>query len=253
LTSVHEGALYLVEGETYKVERFDYANRRAYARKVASDYFTEAETDTEVRVLRLEEKAERLRADGLSELQAWRGEVHVTTVATLYKKIRFYTRENVGAGDIHLPSEEMDTEAFVLTLASEAAEELQLFAGNRAAAWAGVGRLLRRTAPLYVRCSAADLGLSCAMRSGHFERPTLFLFDRVPGGVGLSVALFQAQREIAQAAREVLARCECALGCPACVGPVEEVGPLGKETALAVLSFLDHGSALVPAELPEET
>ena len=252
ITSVHEGAIYQVEGETYKVERFDYANRRAYTRRLASDYFTEAETDTEVRVLRLEEKAERVRADGRSEVQIWRGEVHVTTVATMYKKIRFYTRENVGAGDIHLPPEEMETEAFVLTLAPEAALELQLAAGNRAAAWGGVGRLLRRTAPLFVRCAAGDLGLSCEVRSGHFARPALYLYDRIPGGVGLPVALFRAQREIVRAARAVLERCACEHGCPACIGPLAEVGPLGKETALAVLGFLDAGAEFVPVPIEAE-
>jgi len=250
LTSVHEGAIYLVEGETYKVERFDYANRRAYCRKVASDYFTEAETDTEVRVLRLEEKAERVDADGNGEAQLWRGEVHVTTVATMFKKIRFYTRENVGAGDIHLPPEEMETEAFVLTLAPALAERLQLAAGNRAAAWAGVGRLLRRSAPLFVRCAASDLGISCEVRSGHFERPAIFLYDRIPGGVGLPVALFRAAPEIVSAARDVLARCACEHGCPACIGPLEEVGPLGKETALAVLGALDAAAPFLPAPLP---
>jgi len=251
ITSVHEGAIYQVEGETYKVERFDYANRRAYARAVPSDYFTEAETDTDVRVLRLEERAERVRAGG-PEAEIWRAEVHVTTVATLYKKIRFYTRENVGAGDIHLPAEELDTEAFVLTLAQETAAELGLAAGNRASAWGGVGRLLRRTAPLFVRCGAGDLGLSCEIRSKHFERPAIFLYDRIPGGVGLPVALFRGHREVLRAAREVLERCACTHGCPACIGPVEEVGPLGKETARTVLARLDEGPDFVPCAIERE-
>jgi len=250
ITAVHEGAIYQVEGETYKVERFDYANRRAYARKLASDYFTEAETDTEVRVLRLEERKSHLVADGTSDFEIWRGEVHVTTVATMYKKIRFYSRENVGAGDIHLPAEEMDTEAFVLTLSPEVAARLHLASGNHAAAWGGVGRLLRRTAPLFVRCGVSDLGLSCEIRSKHFGRPALFLYDRIPGGVGLPVALFHCTGELVRAAREVLLRCACELGCPACIGPLEEVGPLGKETALAVLAALDAGGELVPAALP---
>ena len=246
ITSVHEGAIYQVEGETYKVERFDYENRRAYVRAVPSDYFTEAETDTEVRVLRHEERAGRADADGATEAELWRTEVHVTTVATLYKKIRFYTRENLGAGDIHLPAEELDTEAFVLTLAPAAAAHLGLLAGNRAAAWAGVGRLVRRTAPLFVRCGAGDLGLSCELRSAHFRRPALFLYDRIPGGVGLPVALMQNHHAVLGAAREILARCACDQGCPACIGPVEEVGPLGKETALAVLGFFTEGAAFEP-------
>lgn len=252
LTTVHEGAIYQVEGETWKIERFDYANRRAYARKVASDYFTEAETDTEVRVLRLEERKAALLADGTCDFEIWRGEVHVTTVATMYKKIRFYSRENVGAGDIHLPPEEMDTEAFVLTLAPELGARLALATGNRAAAWGGVGRLLRRTAPLFVRCGLSDLGLCSEIRSKHFGRPALFLYDRIPGGVGLPVALFEAFGDIVRAARDVLARCACELGCPACVGPLEEVGPLGKETALAVLGALEAGGDLVRAAVPED-
>lgn len=256
ITSVFEGAIYQVEGEVYKVEKFDYENRRAYARRIASDYFTEAETDTEVRVLRLEEKV-ACQGDPPAELigahtetwAAWRGEVHVTTVATLYKKIRFYTRENVGAEDIHLPAEEVDTEAFVLTLSEWRAAELGLTAGNRAAAWRSIGRLMRRVAPLFLRCQPSDLGISTEVRSGHFHSPAIYLYDHQPGSVGLGGALFRDHREILAAALGVVQRCACQLGCPACVGPVEEVGAMGKVTALAVLLDFVQGPGLSPAPL----
>ncbi|HED65493.1 MAG TPA: DEAD/DEAH box helicase [Planctomycetes bacterium] len=268
ITSVYEGAIYQVEGEVFQVERFDYENRRAYARRVVNDYFTEAETDTEVRVLRLEEKRARRAAMATASEErpvehetwaAWRGEVHVTTVATLYKKIRFYTRENVGAEDIHLPPEELDTEAFVLSLSEWWAAELGLTRGNRAAAWGGVGRLLRRVAPLFLRCQSSDLGISTETRSGHFGAPAIYLFDRVPGSVGLGGALFEEHMEVARAALDVLLACACDAGCPACLGPPEEVGALGKETAEAVLRDLVEGARLVPCppelspapELPE--
>jgi len=255
ITTVHEGAIYQLEGETYKVERFDYENRRAFARRTASDYFTEAETDTEVRVLRLEEKLAHLaeRGDQSSERWAvWRGEVHVTTVATLYKKIRFYTRENVGAEDIRLPPEEMDTEAFVLTLSHDAAADCGLAPGSRSAAWRGVGRLLRRVAPLFLRCQPSDLGLSTEVRSSHFGMPAIHLYDRVPGSVGLGTWLFREHADVVAAALDVVERCACVQGCPACVGPVEEVGPMGKETAARVLAFLARAPAAdaVPAEVP---
>ncbi len=249
ITSVHEGAIYQVEGETYKVERFDYENRRAYARRVASDYFTEAETDTEVRLLRLEEKRARRVASGTQEDWAvWRGEVHVTTVATQYKKIRFYTRESVGAEDIHLPPEELDTEAFVLTVSEATAQTLGLTVGNRAAAWRGAGRLLRRVAPLFLRCQPSDLGLSTEVRSRTFGSPAVYIYDRVPGSVGLGAALFRDHREVVAAALDVVQGCACQEGCPACVGPVEEVGALGKETAAALLGYLAGGGELVDCE-----
>jgi DEAD/DEAH box helicase domain-containing protein len=240
ITTVHDGAIYQVEGETWKVERFDYDARRAYVRVVQSDYFTEAQTDTEVRVLSLDE----VRDDGRG-FALQRGEVHITSVATLYKKIRFYTRENVGSEDIHLPPEEVDTEAFVLTLAPEASHALGLEAGTRAAAWSAVGQLLRRVAPLFLRCQPQDLGLSCEIRSKHFERPALFLYDRVQGGVGLSALVMSTFTDLVRAARDVVQACACARGCPACVGPRQEVGETAKRTALVVLDFL------LGAPLPE--
>jgi len=273
-TTVHEGAIYQVEGETWRIERFDYANRRAYARRVDSDYFTDAETDTEVRVLRLEERASRTRSqypvadprtrlapgsppaeldpeDELAEdcaiededHTAWRGEVHLTTVATLFKKVRFYTRENLGAGEIHLPPEELDTEAFVLTLSEETAAELGLVAGDRGSAWRGVGTMLRRVAPLFIRCQPSDLGLSAQIRGPHFGRPTIFLYDRVQGGVGLAELLYHGHRALLAAALEVVKRCACDSGCPACVGPRAEVGKSGKSLVRKILEHLVQGPA----------
>jgi len=264
LTTVHDGAIYQVEGETWIVERFDHKNRRAYARKVETDYFTEAETDTEVRVLRLEERRTRGRPDaepgsdpypdpyeGEEDATVWRGEVHVTTVATQYKKIRYYTRENVGAEDIHLPPEEIDTDAFVLTISDATAAELALSAGDRGAAWHGVAGLLRRVAPLFLRCQPQDLGVSAQVRSAHFRRPAIFLYDAVRGGVGLSDLIFQGHRALFAAALDVVANCACRRGCPGCVGPVEEVGSLGKQTARAVLEHLASGPEFRSETLPE--
>jgi DEAD/DEAH box helicase domain-containing protein len=252
ITTVHEGAIYQVEGETYKVERFDYENRRAYARAVPSDYFTEAETDTDVRILRLEEKRARAGPGGGEDCAVYRGEVHVTTVASLYKKIRFYTRENVGAEDIHLPPEELDTEAFSLTVSPETAELLGLARGDRAAGWRGLGRLLRRVAPLFLRCQPSDLGLSTEIRSRHFARPAVHVYDRAVGGVGLAGALFRDHRAVISAALEVVSGCPCAQGCPACVGTVEEVGARGKATALRALAHLARGAELAPASLADD-
>jgi DEAD/DEAH box helicase domain-containing protein len=250
ITTVHEGAIYQVQGDTWKVERFDYENRRAYVRRVDSDYFTEAEVDTTLQTLRLERRAERPR-DGGEDYSAWVGEVHVTTVATQYKKIRFYTRENVGTEDIHLPPEELDTQAFALTLSEASAAALGLVGSERGAAWRAVGTLVRKVAPLFVRCQPQDLGLSTEVRSTHFRRPALWLFDRVQGGVGLADVLFEAHRDVLAAALDVVRRCECRSGCPGCVGPPAESGPLGKLAAQRVLEHLSAGEAAAAKPIEE--
>jgi DEAD/DEAH box helicase domain-containing protein len=253
LTTCHEGAIYQVEGETWKIERFDHANRRAYAKRVATDYFTEAETNTEVRVLRLEERSARPRMDGAGceDHSVWHGEVHVTTVPTLYKKVRFYTRESIGADEIDLPEEELDTEAFVLTISEETAADLELHRGDRSAAWRAAGELVRRVAPLFLRCQPSDLGLSSQSKSGHFERPALFLFDRVMGGVGLARGFFAEHRAIVRAALDVVAGCACPSGCPACVGPRSDVGARGKATVVALLEHLLEGPAPEPVQVED--
>ena len=265
ITTVHDGAIYQVEGETWIVERFDHHNRRAYVRLVESDYFTEAEVDVSVRILRLEERARREReaapveaplmeiaaGEEREDLSIWRGEVHVTTLATQYKKIRFYTRENVGAEDIHLPAEELDSTAFILTLSDATSCELGLVGGDRGASWRGVGSILRRVAPMFLRCQPSDLGMSTQVRSTHFRRPAIVFYDAVQGGVGLSEILFQVWRQLASAALDIVAHCPCTNGCPGCVGPVEEVGPLGKETAAKVLAHLAHGPDPIPCEVAD--
>src|SRR5262249_32037162 len=108
ITEVHDGAIYGHQGDTWLVERFDYAELRAVLRRVDADYYTEADTETEVRVLRVDETAE------FAGYHGHRGEVHVSTLAKAFKKIKFYTRENVGIGAINLPPEEFETEACAL-------------------------------------------------------------------------------------------------------------------------------------------
>jgi DEAD/DEAH box helicase domain-containing protein len=251
IVELYEGAIYGHQGETYQVMRFDYAGRRAYVKPAVTDFYTDAQTDTTVRWLREERREGRFVGDrpaaaaGANPNDAAKpnyevvlGEVDVTTLATVFKKIRFYTRENVGAGEIHLPAEEMLTDAFGLVLGDELASEVGLQEGNRGGGLRGYASLLRRLAPLFVRCEPADLGHCVESRSPHFRLPTITLFDRHRDGVGLSEAVFRSIGELLRAANAVLARCECAFGCPACIGPPDEVGSRGKATARELASAL---------------
>jgi DEAD/DEAH box helicase domain-containing protein len=87
------------------------------------------------------------------------------------------------------------------------------------------------------------------VKSPHFGRPTLFLYDKVQGGVGLGELLFNAHRDLLAAALDVVTRCSCPAGCPACVGPTAEVGPLGKETVERLLIHLAGGAVPVEADV----
>src|SRR4030095_10035667 len=93
-------------------------------------------------------------------------------------------------------------------------------------------------APLFVRCEPGDLGHSVELRSPHFKRPTITLFDSHRDGVGLSEQTFPAIDSSPGAARAFLDRGRCAFGCPACIGPESEVGGRGKPTARALAAVL---------------
>jgi DEAD/DEAH box helicase domain-containing protein len=227
------------------VEEFDYENRRVWVSKVEADYYTEAETETEVRVMHLDEAQE------FSGYVAHRGEVHVSTLAKAFKKVRFYTRENVGIGEIHLPPEEFETEACMLVIGAELAAAVGLDKGSQAGALRGTAELIQGLVPLFVRVDPGDVRVMGELKNAHFHAPTITIYDQVPDGVGLSERIFRVHREVLQAALAVLTRCACTLGCPSCIGPSIDQGQLGKGKVDALLrGMLSEVGAVVSGSTP---
>ncbi|MHC4223236.1 MAG: DEAD/DEAH box helicase [Planctomycetota bacterium] len=229
MTQIHEGAIYGHQGEQFLISRLEYDDRRAYAKRINPDYFTEAEVDVDVRVIHADQQSRGL-GFGLH-----RGEVGVKTLATVFKKIKFYTRENVGAGDIALPPEEMETTSAWMLLDPATTLEVGLNDPRHAGGWSGLAYLLRHLLPVYLGCNVTDVRGKSEIKSAEFDRPSLFLFDAVPGGVGLAEKIYELWPRLLETAREVVSRCPCASGCPACVGPAPRIGSLGKSVAQRIL------------------
>jgi len=102
-------------------------------------------------------------------------------------------------------------------------------------ALAALSHALHNIAPLYLMCDPNDLGRVYEIRSPHTGRPTIYLYERAPGGVGLAERLFRLHDELVNAAIDLVSHCGCEWGCPSCVGPVLEVGSSGKADCLAIL------------------
>jgi DEAD/DEAH box helicase domain-containing protein len=231
-TMLHDEAIYFHEGEQYQVERLDYEEKKAYVRQVDVDYYTDANLAFAIRPLAVfaEEPAGAARRT--------HGEVMLTYQPTMFKKIKLYTHENVGSGRIHLPEEELHTTAYWLTLPTEARGSAprsdgtgRLEAFDAQAGLLGLSHVLVQVAPLFLMCDPHDLGVVAELKSPHTNAPTIYLFDKYPGGVGLSERLYELHAQLLLAAAETIARCGCADGCPACVGPKAEVGLHGKLSA----------------------
>jgi DEAD/DEAH box helicase domain-containing protein len=227
---LHEQAIYLHESKQFQVERLDWDNAKAYVREVKVDYYTQAELAVRIRVI-----DEFDRRSGERGFDLAHGEVLVSTLSTIYKKLTMYTHENVGWGKIHLPEQELQTTSFWCSLPERAVagwpkERVEV-------ALAGLGNLLHGLAPLLLMCAPHDLGLAVEVRSPHTERPTIYLFDMTPGGIGFSERLFKSTDVLLQRAREHLASCGCGTGCPSCVGPAYALGAEVREAVADLLSL----------------
>jgi DEAD/DEAH box helicase domain-containing protein len=253
-STLHPKAIYILEGQQYIVERFDYDERRATVRQWESDYFTDAITYTRVNILE--------KFEGESEIRS-HGEVHVVSQVVGFKKIKFYSLENVGSGELDMPEIEMHTTSYWLTIPREVMAGLPGTSEERRDGVVGLANTLKTVAMLFLMCDRSDIGVAIGDNSQGtasvergFKRlaagdgappvepaaasyePNIFLYDNYPGGIGFSEPLYRLHQKLVSEARELIASCPCHDGCPSCVGPVGEVGVRGKEMALRILERL---------------
>ncbi|MDQ6664833.1 MAG: DEAD/DEAH box helicase [Acidobacteriota bacterium] len=232
LTTLHEKAIYLHEAKQFHVDRFDYKERKAYVRRVDCDYYTDAIDYTQVKILQQFEAQAALR----------HGEVRVNRQIVGFKKIKFYTMENVGAGKLSMPEQEMHTTAFWLHFpAVFLARFGEYTSTEKQNGLTGLGNALRTVGSLLSMCDPRDLGISVTEDiPGNLAawEPNLYLYDNYPGGIGQSAPLYRMGPELIARTAELIAACKCESGCPACVGPIGEVGEKGKEVAAKFLGAL---------------
>ena len=261
LTTVHPKAIYLHQGQQFHVEGLDFEERKAYVKRVEVDYFTDAIRYTQVRVLETS-ASERIEAAG-ADARSTRnhGDVLVRSQVVGFKKIKFFTNENVGSGKLELPENEMHTTAFWLTLERPLVESLPFSLSDRQSGMFGLLHALESIATLLLMCDARDLGTAIGERppsprsdiewdespgvdamsqlaEKEFFEPNLYLYDAYPGGIGFSEPLYRVYTLLLGKTRELIAGCPCENGCPSCVGPVGERGERAKEAALTLLERL---------------
>jgi ATP-dependent helicase YprA (DUF1998 family) len=331
-STLHEKAIYIVEGQLFQVERFDYDNRKAFVRAVECDYYTDAITYTKVTILEtfagsggptlagsgvpslvgsgvpefrgsgvrgvpgsgfgvpgssgssgsaapalaagIEGDPREEAAEPDTRLQGFMspaapagpagpggpasfGEVHVVSRVVGFKKIKFYTNENVGSGELDLPEQQMHTTSYWLTIPAETMAELPFGLADRRDGVMGLAYAMRNVAPLLLMCDSHDLGLSIdglavegASRVGDNSggagaelsaAPTVFIYDN-PWGIGFSEPLHAMHQQLIKQTRELIDECPCASGCPSCVGPEGASGPLAKAVASRLLGLLSSAA-----------
>jgi DEAD/DEAH box helicase domain-containing protein len=306
----HPGAVYLHEGRVYLVEELDLDQNIARLRAADVDYYTQPRSETTVQLLgRLGEAQARGAAKA-------HGEISVTTQVVGFRKVRWFTHEHLGGGDLSMPPTELVTTGYWLGIAEETvahlrAEEVwtnapidygpnwpeqrdrvrardgyrcqhcglpegkhsfhvhhktpfRAFVSYQGAnqisnlvtlcprchrraetavhiqsGLAGLAFALGHLAPLFLMCDARDIGVHSDPKSPLADgQPTVVIYDQIPAGVGFSQRLFEVHDELMAHAYELVEACQCADGCPSCVGPAGENVQGGKREALALLERL---------------
>jgi DEAD/DEAH box helicase domain-containing protein len=253
LTTVHPKAIYLHGGQQYHVERMDFDQRKAFVKRVEVDYFTDAIRYTQIRPLDVAEEA-AVHGPALRV----HGDVQVRSQVVGFKKIKFFTLENIGSGKLELPENEMHTTAYWITLSQELLASLPFSISERQDGMFGLLHALESVACLLLMCDQRDLGATIGEgappgdgevewppftaadrgRIEEFFRPTLYLYDAYPGGIGMSEPLYHMHDQLLHRTRELIAACPCQNGCPSCVGPAGDTGALAKDAALAIVGRL---------------
>ncbi|MBN1615306.1 MAG: DEAD/DEAH box helicase [Deltaproteobacteria bacterium] len=269
-TTVHDEAIYMVESQQYHVDKLDLERNAAYVRKVDVDYYTDAMTYTNVRVI--DSFGEKLLAGLIVE----HGEVQVVRKVVGYKKIKFYTSENLGYGDVALPEKDMHTTSYWFTIPRDLLDRLPFTQAEIIDGLAGLAYGLYHLSAMVLMADTRDIDRCIGDKSGQwFVRhgkggrfitaspsespsdgqadtridafdPTIFIFDAYPGGIGFSDLLFDQHEGLLKGVCRLVGSCPCRYGCPSCVGPTLDVGPKAKEVTLAILNSILDEDRLLP-------
>ena len=228
---LHENAIYMHDARMYQVEQLDLDACKAYIRAVDTDYYTDADLNVSLHILDDLEEKTLPNGAGLSL-----GELRVSTIVKMFKKFKLDTHETVGFGEVRLPQMDLHTVGMWWTIPDAVANRYTNDALQ--GALLGVSNLLSIVAPLYLMCAPRDVNVVYQVKAPITDKPTIFLYDAYPGGVGLSEKAYQMQEMLLEHALQIVEGCRCECGCPSCAGPTIEIGERGKADAIALLKEL---------------
>jgi DEAD/DEAH box helicase domain-containing protein len=229
---LHEEAIYIHEGQQYQVEKLDFEEKKAYVKMVDVDYYTDANLAVDLKVIDV------FRDENCNDIVKSCGEVMVSSLVTMFKKIKFYTHENIGSGPVNLPETSMHTTSYWISFSEKISESMSQT--NIQNGLLGLSNVLSNAAPIYLMCDPRDISVVYQVKSSFTQRPTIYIYDNYPGGVGFSNKLFEIHKEIFETAKSMIENCDCESGCPSCVGPLNEFSGSDnpKETTLMLIETI---------------
>jgi len=234
-SSIHPGAIYLHQGETYVVTELDLESRIARAKAVDANYYTQPREINDLRIVNC------WRQQDLRTTSACYGQVQVTEQVVGYRRKQQFTDTVLGEEALDLPAQSFVTTALWFDVPPERglrlrARGLDLHGGLHAVEHAAIGIL-----PLFAMCDRQDVGGLSTPNHANTGKPQIFIYDGYPGGVGIAEKGFSLLQKLWGATLRTIEECPCEAGCPSCIhspkcGNNNE--PLDKTAAVVILEAL---------------
>ena len=215
--AVYPGGVYLHEADTYVVRKLDLEARAVYVERMEVDYYTQAVLDSSL--LAGEVQAAKEAAHGRVHF----GEATVSWRTTAFKKIKFYTQENIGYSRLDLPSQQLETTACWFIPSPEALAAPAQYGLKPVEGLVGIRNVAVNMLPLVAMCDRLDVG--GIVDSSNFGAPTMFLYDRYPGGLGFAEKGYELFDTLLAHCLATIEVCPCEDGCPSCVGLAVTLAP----------------------------
>lgn len=207
---VHPQAIYMHDAETYFVDRLDTEEKVAYVHRADVDYYTQAMSDSHIEVVRTELEKR------LIDSEVGFGDCNAHTKVCMFKKIKFGSRDSIGYGNLELPSQTLETVGLWITPSLEVLTKVTRYGRIPAEGLWGIANVLPDVVSLFAMCDPRDLGT--VVDSKNVGVPTVFLYDKYPGGLGFANKTYHMVEEVLDAALDLIHACPCDDGCPSCVG-----------------------------------
>ncbi len=243
----HPGAIYLHQGQTYQVIQIDETSKTVQVRALNADYHTRTRTDSDIQII------ETYNSKKFGKTIIYSGIIKVSDQVLGYEKVRSTNGANLGYTDLQLPPTVFETEGIWFEIPPIShdlhnAGNYHLLGSLHAAEHAAIGIL-----PLLVLADRNDIGGLATPYHPQVRSACIFIYDGVPGGAGFSLQAYQQADELIQNAIEVIERCPCDSGCPACVhSPKCGSGnqPMDKSGALFLLKMISEVETAPAAHIP---
>jgi DEAD/DEAH box helicase domain-containing protein len=235
---VHDGAVFLHQGDTYLVDKLDLETRTAYVEPAEVNYYTRTTELSDLRIIREWQH----RPVGVVTLSL--GEVEVNSSVIGYRKKAQLTEEIIGEEPLDLPPQIFNTVALWFDLPPKAVERITKSGLDFAGGIHAVEHAAISVLPLFALCDRNDIGGVSTPFHPDTGRAQIFIYDAHPGGIGIAEKGFELVRGLWEKTYLAVSECPCESGCPSCIqspkcGNNNE--PLDKKAAVILLEELLRG------------